>query len=164
MATISARKLDYETLKSKLNPGDAIAIVSCDCCARLSAGLGGRDSMDRLAARLEADGFRVIRKSLPTEACYPEALAQCADPNEVTETPTVVIPLACEVGEDVVARAMDPIPVLRISKTPGRGHDVPGKGMCLTEPHPDIPLDIDPDEGMPIDEAAKRLGLFPGGF
>jgi hypothetical protein len=167
MATISVRRFDYETLKTKLSSEDTIAIVSCDCCARFSEGLGGRESMDGLGRKLEADGFRVVRRQLVSEACSAEALAKCMLPgsgNEGSDTASVVIPLACEMGEEATDRATDGIPVLRIAKTLGKGNALPGKGMRLTEPNADVDLDVDPKEGMTIEEAAKRLGLYPGQF
>ena len=39
--TVTVRLFEYETLKAKLKPEDRIVILSCDSCAKHSAGLGG---------------------------------------------------------------------------------------------------------------------------
>jgi len=166
MAAISVRRFDYATLKTKLSREDTIAIVSCDCCARMSDGLGGRESMEGLSRKLEADGFHVVRRELASEACSVEALAKFLSPGgeEGLGTPSVIIPLACEAGAEAVSQAASGIPVMRIVKTIGKGGVLPGKGLRLTEPSVGVDLDVDPKKGMTIDEAARRLGLFPGQF
>ena len=69
MATISARRYEYEELRDKLQSDDRIVILSCNCCARLCDGLGGEQGMTSLGDKLEADGYNVVQRQLVPEAC-----------------------------------------------------------------------------------------------
>ncbi len=99
MATLTLRLFDYGTLRAKLTPGSRVAILSCGSCARLSDGLGGEQGLERLAAKLTADGFQVICREVLPVACAKDALAILGEAgNRLLDEADAVIPLACAAG------------------------------------------------------------------
>jgi len=167
MATLTARFFDYETLKTKLAPGSKVVVVSCDCCARLSDGLGGQVGLDRLADKLEADGFEVVRRELLPEACSAEELAERLEDKATAGAfaeADVVIPLACCAGIDLAGKEFGEDRLLVVTCTLGQGPCSPESGPRLTEPREGIEIQIDDPDGIPLADAAQRLGLFPGSF
>ncbi len=167
MPILSVRLFDYETLKTKLKPTDRIVIASCDGCARLSADLGGATGLNNLADQLAADGFHVVHRALIHFACAPEHWEEhLADESvrALLEEADVIIPLACDAGEKLTHETLPGVTLLRVTKTLGKGAHAPETGARLTEPADDTPLDIDDPEGLPLNDAAKHLGLHPGSF
>jgi len=167
MPTISVRRLDYETLKTKLRAGDRIIVLSCDACTRQSDGLGGEDGLNSLADRLVADGLEVLHRELLPVACSPDQLRQRLQEELVQrlfEEADLVIPLSCQAGIDRAAEVLPDIAVLQVTETLGKGTYSPEDGARLTEPRQGIDIEIDSPEGLPIPDAARQLGLYPGSF
>lgn len=167
MPTITVRRFEYEVLKAKLKPDDRIVILSCDSCAKQSDGLGGEQGLKSLADKLAADGFSVVHRELLPVACSPKQLRVCRDDEgnrKLFEEADVVIPLACRAGEKRVSEILPDIRFLRVTKTLGKGSFSPETGARLTEPRDDVRLEIDDPEGIPLGDAAERLGLHAGSF
>ena len=167
MPIMTVRRFEYEALKSKLTRTDRIVILSCDGCARQSDGLGGEQGLENLADKLEADGFHVVRREVLPIACSPEQLRDRLNDEagaETLEQTDVVIPLACRMGIRKAEEILPGLRILRVTETLGKGTLSPDGSARLTEPLDDVGIDVDDAEGMPLPEAAARLGLFPGSF
>ena len=80
------------------------------------------------------------------------------------EKADVLISLSCKAGEKRAAKTAERVRLLRVTKTLGKGTFSPETGALLTEPMAGMEIDIDEPEGLPISEAAKRLGLHHGSF
>jgi len=164
---ISVRRMDYDTLKQELKPEDKIIILSCNNCAKKCKDLGGRAGLASLADKLEADGFNVILRELCGIACSVD-LVRKRGVEEATkkffDEADVIIPLSCEDGEDAAVLAFPQARVLKVTKTLGIGWGSPKEGVRLTDPLAGVDLQIDGPQGITIDDAAERLGLFAGGF
>ena len=167
MPTISVRRYDYQGLKARLKQTDRIAIVSCDSCARESDGLGGESGLQALAGKLESDGFNVLLRELLPVACSPDRWRELVENEAVRrllDQADVLIALSCEAGERRAAETAGSGKLLSVTKTLGKGAVSPEKGALLTEPTDGVDIEIDDPEGLPISDAAKRLGLYPGSF
>ena len=167
MPKLSARKFDYETLKTMLKADDRIVIVSCDSCARRSDGLGGQAGLDALGDKLVADGFKVVGRALLHIACVPEhwgELLKDEAMREVFERADVIIPLACSAGEDRSGQSLPAVRMLRVTRTLGDGSYSEEEGARLVEPVEGVELKVTDPEGIPLGEAARKLGLHPGSF
>ncbi|NOZ20152.1 MAG: hypothetical protein GXP25_03585 [Planctomycetes bacterium] len=164
---ISVKLFDYDKLKEQLKPGDKIIVLSCNNCAKKCKGLGGRAGLKGLSDKLEADGYNVTLRELCGIACSVDMVAkrgkeECT--KKFFEEADVIIPLACEDGEDACALAFPHARVLKVTKTLGIGWGSPKEGVRLTTPLAGVDLSIDDPQGITIDEAAEKLGLFAGGF
>ena len=167
MATITVRQFEYEALRGKLDPDDRILILSCNACARQSDGLGGKEGLQALADKLKADGFNVHHQELIPIACSPRQLndlLQDADVRRLFQGADVIIPLACDAGNDRVRETLPNIRILPVTKTLGKGSYSPESGARLTELAPDVGIEIKDPDGLPVAEAAKQIGLHSGSF
>jgi len=167
MPTISVRRLDYETLRTRLKADNRIVILSCNACAKQSDGLGGEEGLNGLADRLVADGFEVIHRELLPVACSPDQLRprlQAGAVRELFDQADLLIPLSCQAGVDRAAEVLPDLTVLQLTETLGKGTYSPEKGARLTEPRDGIDIAINDPEGLSIPDAAKQLGLYPGSF
>ena len=164
---VTARRYTYVDLKTKLMPEERILVLSCDSCARLNNGLGGEEGAKRLMKQLMDDGFDVIHQELLNVACSPDELNGRLDNMKVRklfEAADVIIPLSCSAGIERVEEAVPKLRILRVTETLGLGTYSPETGVHLTEPFPDIELEIDEEDGISLAEAAERLGLHTGSF
>ena len=167
MLTLSARLFEYEALRTHLKPDDRIVIISCNCCARQSNGLGGQQGLRHLADKLMKDGFKVVHEELLPIACHPELLANRLRDEAVRKlfsTADVIIPLSCQAGEKRAAEILPDLKVIHVTRTLGKGIVSPETGACIMTPGDGIEIDVDPVAGMPLAEVAKLLGLYPGSF
>jgi hypothetical protein len=167
MTVITVRLFEYEELKARLNPEDGIAVFSCDNCARRCDGLGGEQGLDALAGKLEADGFSVVCRQLFPALCSRKQVQARLDDEGVKKELArvdVILPLACQMGIDRVKELLPGLTVLTITKTLGKGRFSPETGARLTRPSADLDIAVDDAAGIPIQEAASRLGLFAGSF
>ena len=164
---ISVRQMDYDGLKSELSPDDKIIVMSCNNCAKKCMGLGGRPGLASLSDKLEADGFNVIHRELCGISCSVD-LNRKRVKEEVTkrffEEADVIIPLACEDGEEAAAIAFPNARIIQVTKTLGMGWGSPKEGVHLTTPLAGVDLKIEGPQGITIEEAAEQLGLYAGGF
>lgn len=164
---ISVRNFEYETLKNELRPEDKIIVFSCNNCAKKCKGLGGRAGMNSLGDKLESDGFNVLFRELCGVACSLDLIRKRANEQStkaVFEEADVIIPLSCEDGERSLPVVFPDKRIIKVTKTLGIGWGSPQVGVRLTTPLSGVDLKIDSPEGITIDEAADRLGLFAGGF
>ena len=164
---VTARRYTYEDLKSKLMTEERILVISCDSCARLNNGLGGEEGATSLAKKLKDDGFDVAHHELLNVACSPDELKGRLNDvkiRELFEGADVIIPLSCSAGIERVKEAIPKLRILRVTETLGLGTYSPETGVHLTEPFPDIGLEIDDEDGISLAEAAERLGLHTGSF
>jgi hypothetical protein len=165
--TITVRQFEYEELRRQLQPADKILIISCNACARQSDGLGGEEGLQRLSARLTADGYRVHHRELVPVACSLTLLKDRLEDEKargLLHDADIVIPLACRAGEERIGETLPGIHMIRVTKTLGKGSYSPETGALLTDPLPDIGLEIEDPMGMLISNAAKQLGLPSGSF
>jgi len=58
----------YILIKKQLKKRDRIGIISCNSCARMCH-TGGKEAMEKLAAKLRKDGFNVVDMDLIGFAC-----------------------------------------------------------------------------------------------
>jgi hypothetical protein len=166
MPTISVRRYDYETLKTKLKPGDRVAIVSCDSCAKQCDGLGGEQGLKSLADKLAADGFPVVYQELVRVACSAELVsASLADGGrQALEDADAVIHLPCCAGVEQARQVLPGLKILEVTRTLGKGTYSAETGARLTAPLEEIGIQVDGADGITLSEAAERLGLQSGSF
>lgn len=167
MPTITVRRFEYEALKARLTPDDRIVILSCDSCAKQSNGLGGEQGLGGLADKLAADGFKFVHRELLPAACSPEQLRdrlRDEAARKLFEEADVIIPLSCRAGVKTADEVLPDLRILRVTRTLGTGSFSPATGARLTQPLEGIGIEIDDAEGISVVEAAKRLGLYSGGF
>ena len=164
---ISVRRIEYDGLKEQLSPEDKIIVMSCNNCAKKCKGLGGRPGLASLSDKLEADGFNVIHRELCGISCSVDLNRRRAKEESTSkffEDADVIIPLACEEGEEAAAFAFPDKRVMKVTKTLGAGWGSPSVGVRLTNPVADVDLKIEDPQGITIDDAAAQLGLYAGGF
>lgn len=162
---ISLRDLSYSDLKKKLTPEDRIVLYSCNSCV-VACGIGGYNKMDELEKALSDDGYQVIGKDLISIGCTHD-LVQKRRVDETKkrmyEQATVIIPLVCEDGFELVEEVFNDKKNIRTAKTVGVGNFSPGRGVLLTTPFESTGLDRNA-EGYGINEVAVKLGLYPDFF
>lgn len=167
MTTISARLFTYEELKSRLNQQEGIAVFSCDNCARRCHGLGGQEGLTALADKLAADGFPVFCQGLFRALCSRKLVRAWLEDNACQASLAqigVIIPLACQSGSALVRELFPTCAVLEVTKTLGIGVARPETGVRLVKPESGLGLAADEAQGIPLEEAVIRLGLFAGHF
>ncbi len=163
MPTITVRKFKYDQLKTHLKSGDKIAIISCDGCAKQSDNLGGQIGLKNLTEKLVADGFNVVSSQLLYGPCSSEILTKFLDTGtnrNSLENANILIPLACNRGQDTLKDSLPVLNILTVTETLGKGTFSPESGARLTEPQGNIDL----PQGITIPDAAKKLDLHPGSF
>ena len=80
------------------------------------------------------------------------------------EDATVIIPLTCEDGYDNLKHVFGDTKIIDVPKTIGLGVlSTEWHALRLTIPFEDTGLKPVP-EGMPLEEAAKELGIYAGPF
>ena len=164
---LSVRRLSYSELKKSLNKQQKIVVLSCNNCAKKCLGLGGRVGLKALSDKLEKDGFNLIHRELVGFACSVDLVSKRGKEESTREyfsQADVILTLACEDGEHAVANAFPAVSVPKLNRTLGIGWGSPSLGVRLTHPISGITLEIDLPEGIPLDEAAKKLNLESGSF
>ena len=164
---LSVRRMSYDDLTGLLADGDKIVVLSCNNCAKKCLGLGGRVGLAALADKLEADGHDVIRRELIGFACSVDLVGKRAKEDSTRawfEEADVILTLACEDGEVAVRNAFPSARVPKLNRTLGIGWGSPSVGVRLTHCIGGIELDIPLPQGMPLGEAAEKLGLEAGSF
>ncbi|MFP4170896.1 MAG: hypothetical protein ACLFUV_07735 [Methanomassiliicoccales archaeon] len=162
---ISLRNMSYDELKEHLDPDDKVAVWACNFCVKF-CGVGGRENMNALADKLEDDGYRVVRRELIGMSCLQD-LVRKRRTDEATapmfEEATAIIPLTCEDGYANVKTVFNDKKVINATKTIGLGVFSVEKGMCVNYPFESTGLEASV-EGIPLQEAAERLGLHHGPY
>ena len=164
---LSVRQKSYAALRDSLDRDQTIIVLSCNNCAKKCAGLGGRVGLAALADKLDHDGFKVIRRELVGFACAVDLVKKRGkDPATKAwfDEAEVIIPLACEDGEEAVKLAFPGKQVPKVNKTVGIGWGSPSAGVRITHCVAGVDLDIEDPQGITLEEAARRLGLEAGAF
>lgn len=112
---IMRRSADYATLLRDL-AGKKVAIWTCNTCARLCNGIGGKDSAEALAERLASDGVEVTGVLSTSASCIVPKVESKYDPAAIDGC-DVILSLTCDVGascaEEVFGRpSINPIETL----------------------------------------------------
>ncbi|MFW9914754.1 MAG: hypothetical protein ACFFGZ_04000 [Candidatus Thorarchaeota archaeon] len=157
------RDLDYEQLKSKLDPNDRIVVWSCNDCTKY-CDLGGRKNLNALADALEKDGYNILRRELVGVSCQMNLIRERTTHRSVKEIfkdATAIIVLACTDGYLKVQRVFRKKKIIQVGVSVGLGTYSKKEGMKLV-----IPLEetgLEPSvEGLTLDEAAKKLKMKSG--
>jgi len=162
---IAMRQMTYESLRDGLDRQSRIIVLSCNNCARVY-GLGGRVGLRSLADKLEADGFHVIRRELVGFGCALDLVAKRGkDPatKEWFDQADVILPLACEHGQEAIQMAFPDKRVPALSKTVGIGWWRPDT-VRVTHCVSGVDLQIDDPQGLPLEDVGRKLGLEVGPF
>jgi hypothetical protein len=162
---MTLRTLDYEGLKASLPEDARLLIWSCNTCARMCGGLGGKCSTESLANMLESDGRTVIGREVLTASCFLSAVRKRLERpefREMVERATHVIPLTCSTGAALLLKEMPHLQMIDVGRTIGLGYLSESRGPVLTSSLLDEL--IVPGDGMPLNEVAEALGLHLGPF
>ena len=164
---VSLRRLSYENLKEQLAPKDKIIVFGCNNCAKKCKAFGGRQGMSNLCAKLEADGIAVLHRELCGIVCSVDMVRK-RKTDDATRAAfaqaNVIIPLACENGERALRHVFPDKKILETARPIGLGWGSPKVGVRIAVPFAGVPLQVDSPEGITLDEAAKKLGMFAGSF
>ncbi len=95
---IMRRSVEYPELAEKLRPYK-VCIWTCDTCARLCNGLGGKASATALMDRLRADGVHVTGVLSTSAGCIMSKLVDKCESKELEEC-DLILTLTCDVGSD----------------------------------------------------------------
>jgi hypothetical protein len=164
---LSVRLFDYEELRDKLDRDDKIIVFSCNNCAKKCEALGGRVGLQKLADKLEADGFNVVLRELCGLACSLDMVEERAKnpaTADIFEQADTIIPLSCEDGEHAVHHVFPDKRIFRVTKTIGIGWGSPVDGVRLTDVLADVSVEVPGPQGIKLREAAQQLGLPVGHF
>lgn len=91
---IMARDREYSDLLNAVK-GKTVSIWTCNTCARLCYGLGGKDSAERLAGRLREDGTDVKEVGSTSAGCIESKLVKDVSFGCDSD---MVISLTCDIG------------------------------------------------------------------
>jgi len=162
---VSLLKLTYNELVEQLNDDDKIVVWTCNDCVRY-CGLGGRDPLDSLADRLEADGYNVIHRELCGISCN-RGLVRGRQTHPATkpiyQDATVIIPLVCREGMETLAFVFKKQRIIDTVETLGLGVYSEETGMRLNVPLEETGLEPLID-GYDLAELAGKRGLHTGPF
>ena len=93
---IMRRSVDYAGLLGQLR-GKRVAIWTCDTCARLCNGIGGKASATALRDRLVSDGIDVTGVLSTSASCIMSKVSSKYDP-DVIDGCDVILALTCDIG------------------------------------------------------------------
>jgi hypothetical protein len=119
-----------------------------------------------LADKLESDGFNVIHRELVGFGCAVDLVAKRRkDPatKEWFDEADLILPLACEHGQQSIRMAFPDKRVPDLSKTLGIGWWT-SETVRLTHCVSGVDLTIEDPQGMTLEEVAGRLNLEVGPF
>ncbi|HDP96371.1 MAG TPA: hypothetical protein ENN25_01590 [Euryarchaeota archaeon] len=158
--------MTYDDLKKNLKKEDKVVVWACNNCIKFRDGLGGRESMNKLADKLEQDGYDIVRRELIGASCLLDLVRKRRTDEAAAkafEESTVILPLTCEDGYDNVKHVFSDKKVLNLTKTIGLGVFSTKKGMCVNYPFEGTGLEPSVD-GITLTEAAKKMGLHSGPY
>ncbi|HQK93710.1 MAG TPA: hypothetical protein PLD23_09405 [Armatimonadota bacterium] len=110
----------YEEIVAQLEPGEKVALVTCNTCVRVCE-TGGEAFMEEMARRLRADGFEVTDEVVTITACNRDYVFDA--PMSGRQTATIV--LACDVGWMAVVQRFRDRKCVKACKTTGLMSSVP---------------------------------------
>jgi len=91
---IVARNMDYDDVLNAVK-GRAVSVWTCNTCAKMCNGIGGKQSADRLADKLREDGVNVVASASVSAACLMQKV--CSKKEEMTGA-DIIISLTCDTG------------------------------------------------------------------
>ena len=162
---MTLRTMDYDSLRALLPEDARLLIWSCNTCARICGGFGGKESAAALETLLREDGVEVVANETIAATCFQGAVRKRLANEEFREkvlSATHVIPLTCMTGLTVLLQEMPHLQVIEVGRTVGLGFLSDDGGSVLTDSTIEG-LDI-PEGGMPLEEVAEALGMFLGPF
>lgn len=149
-----ARDREYGDLLDSVS-GKAAVVWTCNTCARLCRGMGGKEAAEALALRLSSDGVDV-RGTVSSSACclMSKALAMAESvPGDAT-----VVALCCDMGARNAAEATG-LPVINPVVTFGPGYlDADGNPRAASVVCGTVVVDES------LEDAAARSGCSVGPF
>jgi hypothetical protein len=157
------RELDYEQLKSKLDPNDRIVVWSCNDCTKY-CDIGGRKNLNALADALEKDGYNILRRELVGVSCQMNLIRERTkhpSVKEIFKDATAIIVLACTDGYLKVQRVFRKKKVIQVGVSVGLGAYSKKEGMRLVIPMEETGLEPSV-EGLTLEKAAKKLKMKSG--
>ncbi|MHA2500245.1 MAG: hypothetical protein ACXAEL_11815 [Candidatus Hodarchaeales archaeon] len=157
------RELDYEQLKSKLDPNDRIVVWSCNDCTKY-CDIGGRKNLNALADALEKDGYNILRRELVGVSCQMNLIRERTkhpSVKEIFKDATAIIVLACTDGYLKVQRVFRKKKVIQVGVSVGLGAYSKKEGMRLVIPMEETGLEPSV-EGLTLEQAAKKLKMKSG--
>lgn len=96
------RDSEYPELLERVR-GGKVSIWTCNTCARLCGGIGGKESAERLAESLSDDGVEVFGIVSSSAACLMSKAEGCA--SELHPDTDTVVALCCDMGALNASRA-----------------------------------------------------------
>ncbi|HII99997.1 MAG: hypothetical protein PWQ88_726 [Candidatus Methanomethylophilaceae archaeon] len=157
MMMVVVRLYDYPELKDALK-GKRVFLWSCGTCARI-CGVADRDSISRLAEKLQEDGIELIASQTVSASCLQDHIMAKTDMS-LLQSADVVVALCCEVGAETLSAAAPRLNILLPLKTLGQGRR-DGDGNVILCRAEDIAI---PPNGLELEEACLLTGTKPGPF
>jgi len=96
------RDTDYNDLLDAVK-GRNVIIWTCNTCARICNGIGGREAADRLAAKLREDGVNVLSSMSTSAGCLMSKVRSKAP--DIPADADVIISLTCDTGVSCASKA-----------------------------------------------------------
>ncbi|MCL1905090.1 MAG: hypothetical protein FWG19_03085 [Methanomassiliicoccaceae archaeon] len=96
------RNMEYEDLLNTVR-GRNVVIWTCNTCARICNGIGGKESAARLAAKLKEDGVNVLSSMSTSAGCLMSKVTYKAP--DIPDDADVIISLTCDVGVTCASKA-----------------------------------------------------------
>jgi hypothetical protein len=90
---IMAKDRGYDDLLKDI-AGRNVHVWTCNTCARLCYGLGGRESAERLARRLREDDVNIVGVSAVPASCIESSIRKAAVP----DVADLILSLTCDIG------------------------------------------------------------------
>lgn len=144
---IVARDRDYPDLLSALR-GRKVYVWTCNTCARLCNGVGGKDSAAALAEKLSGDGIEVVGTGSTSASCLCSKV-EAAREGVLSAEPDIIVSLTCSAGS-VCASDVFGGEVLNPVETFGFGI-IDGRG---------VPVLLDGCRSVPVGELSSRTGPY----
>lgn len=116
---IMRRSMEYPQLRDALR-GKRVAIWTCNTCARLCNGVGGKDSAERLAAQLRKDGVDVLSVISVSASCIMDKVCQASE-DRIASMCDVIVTLVCDVGSNCASMCFDK-QIINPVETLGQGY------------------------------------------
>jgi hypothetical protein len=146
------RDRDYPALIKDLR-GKRVAIWTCNTCARLSKGLGGLESAERLAESLRKDGIDVVGTGAVSASCVEKKLIEKAEEG-FAEKADIILSLTCNVGSFLASKVFD-IPVINPVIILGSGYIGAGNELFLVDGN---------DKVSEVESVISKKGYSDGPF
>ena len=128
---IMARDRSYDDLLKDVKAKN-VYVWTCNTCARLCYGVGGKDSAERLARKLAEDGINVTGVGSTSASCIGSSVRRTTVPGDTD----MIISLTCDIGA-ACARSVFQKEALNPIVTFGPGMISEDRGPVLVSVGPD---------------------------